>query len=112
MAKVPEQYHDEILSAVKKIYYADDRATADVYASEFVKKYSDQMPSTVKCFLTDLEQCLTHLEFPLSQRRFIRTTNLIERAFVEQKRRTKVFPAASERKECCWSCVCCIKESF
>jgi len=98
MSKVPKDYHDEILLAVKNIYYADDRATAEVYSSEFVKKYSDKLPATVKCFLDDLDQCLTHLEFPSSQRRFIRTTNLIERSFVEEKRRTKVFPQHQSEK--------------
>lgn len=98
MSKVPKDYHDVILKAVKDIYYADDRPTAEALAAEFVKKYSDQLPSTVKCFLDDLEQCLTHLEFPSSQRRFIRTTNLIERSFVEEKRRTKVFPQHQSEK--------------
>lgn len=98
MSKVPKEYQDVILTEVKKIYYADDRATAEVYAAEFVKKYAEQLPSTVKCFLDDLDQCLTHLDFPASQRRFIRTTNLIERSFVEQKRRTKVFPQHQSEK--------------
>jgi putative transposase len=39
----------------------------------------------IKCFQEDYEACLIQLEFPLGHLRIIRTTNLIERSFVEEK---------------------------
>lgn len=39
-----------------------------------------------------LEASLAHLEAPLAHRKYIRTTNLIERSFVEERRRTKIIP--------------------
>src|SRR5262249_24393240 len=40
------------------------------------------------------EACIAHLRFPLAHRRSIRTTNLLERLFGEERRRTKVIPHA------------------
>ncbi len=38
------------------------------------------------------EACLTILKLPLKHRRVVRTTNLLERLFGENRRRTKVIP--------------------
>lgn len=92
MIKVPKHMHDEILNKAKMIYYAPDMDTAEILAKDFVNSYSAQMPSMVNCFIEDLASCLTHLKYPLIHRKYVRTTNLIERAFEEQKRRTKVLP--------------------
>ena len=44
------------------------------------------------------QACLTHLDFPEGHRRLIRTTNLIERSFVEEKRRTRIIPQHQNEK--------------
>jgi putative transposase len=98
MVKVPEEYHNEILINVKSIYYAPDYETAKVLGGAFINKYSEKFPSAVNCFLDDLEACLMHLKYPSSHHRYIRTTNLIERAFEEEKRRTKIFPQHQNEK--------------
>src|SRR5207253_6999799 len=46
------------------------------------------------CLQDDFEACIAHLRFPLAHRRAIRTTNLLERLFGEERRRTKVIPHA------------------
>jgi transposase-like protein len=98
MSKVPNEHHDEILAAVKAVYYAPDRETADILSTNFINKYSEQFPSMVRCFCDDLEACLAHLRYPQCHRKYIRTTNLIERSFEEEKRRTKVFPQHQHEK--------------
>ena len=40
------------------------------------------------------------MDFPAGHHRYIRTTNLIERCFQEQKRRTKVIPRFLDEKSC------------
>jgi putative transposase len=42
----------------------------------------------------DFEACIARLKFPLGDRRAIRTTNLLERLFGKERRRTKVIPHA------------------
>ena len=46
------------------------------------------------CFMDDFEACIAHLRFPGTHRRAIRTTNLLERLFVEERRRLKIIPNA------------------
>ena len=48
----------------------------------------------VTCFIDDFEACIAHLRFPVTHRRAIRTTNLLERLFVEERRRLKIIPNA------------------
>ena len=38
--------------------------------------------------------CIAHLRFPVTYRRAIRTTNLLERPFVEERRHLKIIPNA------------------
>ncbi len=52
----------------------------------------------MQCFLDDFEACIAHLRFPVKHRRVIRTTNLLERLFLEERRRMKaVVHAFGER---------------
>lgn len=92
-AKVPQHVRRQILEAAKQVYYASDRESADLLAERFIAAYGASYPAMVKCFNDDLDACLVHLGYPLGHRRYIRSTNLLERAFVEEKRRTKIIPA-------------------
>ena len=38
--------------------------------------------------------CIAHLRLPIAHRKAIRTTNLLERLFGEERRRTKIIPHA------------------
>jgi transposase-like protein len=61
---------------------------------DIVATYGGDLPSAVACLDDDFEACIAHLKFPLAHRRVIRTTNLLERLFGEERRRTKVIPHA------------------
>jgi putative transposase len=55
---------------------------------------------------TDLPALITHLRFPSEHRKPIRTTNLLERTFVEMRRRTKVigrFPGETSALSLIWA---------
>jgi putative transposase len=52
------------------------------------------LPSAIACFEDDFEACIAHLRMPVTHRRAIRTTNLLERLFVEERRRLKIIPNA------------------
>lgn len=96
--KLPRDKQKEIMKEIREIYYANEYDQAKQLSSNLIEKHINQYPSMIKSFNEDLEACLTHLKFPQEQRQFIRTTNLIERAFVEEKRRTKVFPQHQSEK--------------
>src|SRR5262249_44080075 len=59
-----------------------------------VADYGRKYDSAVACFMDDFEACIAHLRFPVAHRRAIRTTNLLERLFVEERRRLKIIPNA------------------
>jgi len=90
--KLPRDVAELVIAEFKAVYYASDRTSADLLAEQIIDKYAPLYPSAVNCFIDDLDACLTHLLYPEGHRRYIRTTNLLERTFGEQKRRTKVMP--------------------
>jgi putative transposase len=98
--KVPDAARDEVKAALNSIYYADTREIADLFAARFLETYSSRYPSAVACFTDDLEACLAFLNCPTIHHSRIRTTNLLERAFVEQRRRTKTIPRFFSEKSC------------
>ncbi len=60
--------------------------------------YEADFPSAVACFMDDFEACIAHLRLPIAHRRATRTTNLLERLFVEERRRLKIIPNAFGEK--------------
>ena len=92
VAKLPRDVAQAVIEEFKGIYYASDRQTAHVLAEQVTRKYAAQYSAAVQCFNDDLDACLTHLKYPVGHRRYIRTTNMLERTFEEEKRRTKVMP--------------------
>jgi len=96
--KLPRDKQQEVVKEVRDIYYSAEYDEAKQKSALFIDKYVNLFPAMIKCFNEDIEACLMHLKFPAEQRHFIRTTNMLERAFEEQKRRTKVFPQHENEK--------------
>ncbi|MDH7578783.1 MAG: transposase, partial [Bacillota bacterium] len=76
--------------------YDDGRKALETVLNRFEGKY----PSAMKSLKDDLEASLNHLRVPPVHRKYVRTTNLIERSFLEQRRRTKVIPRFFDEKSC------------
>jgi hypothetical protein len=55
-----------------------------------VDDYRAAYPSAMAAIERDAAELVTHLRFPSEHRKRIRSTNLLERTFVEVRRRTKV----------------------
>ena len=79
-------------------YQAPSRAIARDLTEGLVKDYAAELPSAVACFQDDFEAAIAHLRMPITHRRAIRTTNLLERLFVEERRRLKIIPNAFGEK--------------
>lgn len=93
-AKVPEDVWPEVKARIQAVYQAPSRAIARDLANGVVADYEKELSSAVTCFLDDFEACIAHLRMPVTHRRAIRTTNLLERLFVEERRRLKIIPNA------------------
>ncbi|MCC7017450.1 MAG: IS256 family transposase [Rhodospirillales bacterium] len=93
-SKVPEAIWPEFKARASACYQAASPALARVLADDLRATFGRDLPSAVACCEDDFEACVAHLAFPLAHRRAIRTTNLLERLFGEERRRTKVIPHA------------------
>jgi transposase-like protein len=92
LAKAPEALRAELRDAAKAAYQAPSPALAQALREDLVARFEREAPGTVRCFEEDFDACIAHLELPPAHRRVTRTTNLLERLFEEERRRTKVAP--------------------
>jgi putative transposase len=93
-SKVPEEVWRELKGAALAAYQAGSPQVARMLKDDFVARYERDYPSATSCFLDDFDACVAHLQLPISHRRATRTTNMLERLFGEERRRTKVIPHA------------------
>ena len=100
VAKLPSEAVPEVKAHIDAVYRAPTYEAGQKLASEVLEKHRDLYPSAMKAFCEDLEACLVHLRCPVVHRKAIRTTNLLERTFEEEKRRTKVIPRFFDEKSC------------
>ena len=97
-AKVPEDLWPQFKARVTAAYQAPSRAIARDLAAGVLADYQTELPSATACCMDDFEACIAHLRMPITHRRAIRTTNLLERLFVEERRRLKIIPNAFGEK--------------
>jgi transposase-like protein len=57
-----------------------------------VTRYQRDLPAACRCLVDDAEASLNHLYVPQRHQPYVRTANLAERAFEEERRRTKGIP--------------------
>jgi putative transposase len=93
-SKAPESQWPEIAIRARACYEAASPALATLLREDFAQVYGRELPTVVQCFTDDFAACIAHLRFPLRHRKVIRTTNLLERLFLEERRRTKIIPHA------------------
>ena len=74
--------------------------TAWQRAQEVKRDYEQAYPAAMRSFQDGLEACLAYLRCPMAHHKAIRTTNLLERAFQESRRRTKVIPHFFTERAC------------
>ena len=100
LGKLPEAAREEVKAWLRAVR---DAATLDEgkrLAEQVRARFEREYPAAMKCFADDLGASLAHLRVPEAHRKFVRTTNLIERAFEEQRRRTKVIPRFFDERSC------------
>jgi putative transposase len=91
-AKLPDETAGEVMAHVYAVRDAPTLDAARAAADRFVNTYRREFPAAVACFADDLDALLAIHRVPVRHRIRVRTTNLAERSFVEERRRTKVIP--------------------
>jgi putative transposase len=98
LAKVPEEAKAELAAHLRAVRDAATPESGHAAAAELIMRFGDQHPAAVSCFTEDLDGLLAHLRLPARHRVHCRTTNLIERSFEEERRRTKVIPRFTDER--------------
>lgn len=79
----------ECLADARSIYLARNRREAIGNYRLWSERWNMSYPKAVTCLRKDLEELLNFLDMPLDHRVKVRTTNVIERAFREVRRRIR-----------------------
>jgi putative transposase len=105
--KLPERLHRELKT---RYWHILDEATSVADARPgllaLAGDYRAAYPAAAAVIERDLDALVCHLRFPAIHRKRIRSTNLLERTFVEVRRRTKVigrFPGETSALSLIWA---------
>lgn len=84
----------------RAIYKADNRTQALREFRAWKARWMKEAPEAVRCLEADLEALLEFFDCPPALRKKLRTTNAIERLFVEVRRRIRTMCAFTTRQSC------------
>jgi putative transposase len=98
-AYVPHKYMlAEVAEDIRTIFNAPDCPTAEAYLARTVQKYQKTASRLAEWMATNIPEGLAVFAFPVAHRRWLRTTNGVERLHRELRRRARVvsiFPNPS-----------------
>jgi transposase-like protein len=105
--KLPERHHTELKARWWQVFddaasVADGRRGLEAIVADYRAAY----PSAMAVITDNLDALVAHLRWPSEHRKRIRSTNLLERTFVEVRRRTKVigrFPGETSALSLIWA---------
>ncbi len=105
--KLPERHHREVKARYWQVLdevtcAADAKAGLLALAGDYRRAY----PAAMRVIDEHVDQLVAHLRFPLEHRKRTRSTNLLERTFVEVRRRTKIigrFPGETSALSLIWA---------
>ena len=90
----------ECLAGARSIYQAATRREAIGAYWAWAHRWRGEAPKAVACLERDLDELLNFLACPEPHRRKVRTTNAIERAFREVRRRTRPMSCFTNSASC------------
>lgn len=97
-AKLPDDEAAEVMGHVRRLRDAPTLEVGYELAASVMAEFGDRFPAAMRCLSDDLDASLAHLKLPARHRINVRTTNLLERTFEEERRRSKVIPRFLDEK--------------
>jgi transposase-like protein len=88
-AKLPRKIQEDCLREARSIYLADTRREAVHLCRTWTVRRRPPAPKAVACLEEDIDELLNFLDCPREHWKKVRTTNVIERAFREVRRRAR-----------------------
>jgi putative transposase len=90
--KVPAHAWPEVKTLLVDLRDAPTQEKGEKRRDAMVERYQREFPELCRCLLDDAAASLNHLAVPKRPQQYVRTSKLVERACVEERRRTKVIP--------------------
>jgi len=87
--KVKKRDYEQVKADAQAIYQAENRQQAQTAGRRFCRRWQLNYPNLVRQLERDLPELLSFFALPRSLWKKLRTTNIIERCFVEVRRRTR-----------------------
>jgi len=100
VGKCPRNQKSLVPAEMKGIFYATNRAEALERFRAFKGRWQHELPNVVECIEKDLDVLFSFYSFPYRHWTLIRSTNVIERAFKEFRRRIKVMETFPNEASC------------
>lgn len=91
LARVKKSRQREVKQALDRIFHAACFEDALKAGEEFNRRYSKEFVTATQVLAKGLAECLTFYHFPEAHWKRTRTSNVLERAFREVRRRTDVI---------------------
>jgi putative transposase len=88
------------VAAAAAIYRADNKTQAQQAFRQWKQHWEHRRPRAVACVERDLDALLNFFDTPAAHWKKVRTTNVIERAFREVRRRTRPMSSFSNKESC------------
>ena len=99
-----KEMQSEVANDIRTIFNAPDRVTAEAYLVKTVAKYQQSASRLSEWLAANLPEGLTVFSFPAAFRKYLRTTNGVERLHREVRRRARVVSIFPIRLlVCAWS---------
>jgi transposase-like protein len=92
LGKAPKEVTADLKAEIYKSFHAESYEEGLKIGREVIAHFRDRFPGAMACLEEDLESCLQCLKLPTEHHKRVRTTNLLERLFGENRRRVKVIP--------------------
>jgi putative transposase len=98
--RVPKRLQGDCLPGAKSIYLAENQREAVRRFKDWAQAWRGQVPEAVACIERDMELLIAFYKCPREDWRKVRTTNAIERAFREVRRRTRPMSSFTNPDSC------------
>ncbi len=91
LSHAPSKYQKAIHAALLDMYHSDTVKEARVKRDNIIDEYAEVAPKAMECLDNGFEDAMTVMALPKGFRKFLRTSNHLERLNKELKRRSKVI---------------------